>query len=257
MPYFTHDGADLFYTDQGAGPVVLLLHGWSCDSHDWSWQIPALAGSWRVIALDQRGHGRSSAPHGSYRPQVLADDAAALLRALGVEQAVVGGHSMGTVVASALAVRHPDLVGALVLVDPVYGTPDERLAPVLAAMRAGDPVAIAAASFEQAFYTDRTPEFLRTWHLRRVLGMPGHVVSGCLSGLYEGDEGIGRAVVAADYLRQRTAPRLAVYASAAAATFERSLPAGDRDEIHLWDGAGHFLHQERPEEFNRLLLGWL
>ncbi|WP_416277050.1 alpha/beta fold hydrolase [Nocardia sp. alder85J] len=36
MPYFTHDGTELFYTDQGEGPAILLLHGWSCDSHDWS-----------------------------------------------------------------------------------------------------------------------------------------------------------------------------------------------------------------------------
>jgi len=38
---------------------------------------------------------------------------------------------------------------------------------------------------------------------------------------------------------------------------ERSLPVDDRDEVHVWEGAGHFLHQERPEEFNRLLLDWL
>ncbi|GHF36947.1 pimeloyl-ACP methyl ester carboxylesterase [Amycolatopsis bartoniae] len=258
MPRIALDDVELFYTDEGSGPAVLLLHGWSCDSHDWSWQVPALlAAGYRVIAPDHRGHGRSSAPEGSYRPQVLADDAAALLRALEVEQAVVAGHSMGTVVASALSVRHPGLVQGLVLVDPVYNTADEHLAPVLAAMRGPDPVGTAAGMFAAGFYTATTPPFLKTWHLRRLLGVPEHVVSGCLLGLYEGDEGIGRGVVAADYLRRRSQPRLAVYANGEASTLERSLPAGDRDELHVWEGAGHFLHQERPEEFNRLMLDWL
>lgn len=115
--------AGLFFTDEGTGPAALLMHGWSCDLHDWSLQVPALLDAgYRVIAPDHRGHGRSSAPRSSYRPQVLADDAAALLRALDIEEAVVLGHSMGTIVASALAVRHPGLVRALVLVDPVYTT---------------------------------------------------------------------------------------------------------------------------------------
>ena len=258
MTRITLDDVELFFTDQGTGPAALLLHGWSCDSHDWSWQVPPLLeAGYRVVAPDHRGHGRSSAPRGSYRPQVLAEDAAALLRALDIEEAVVLGHSMGTIVASALAVRHPKLVRALGLVDPVYTASDELLAPVLAAMRGPDPVRAAVAMFEQGFYTAATPAFLRTWHTRRLLGVPEHVVTGCLLGLYEGDEGLGRAVVAAGYLKQRTQPRLAVYASSAASTLERSLPVDDRDEVHAWEGAGHFLHQERPEEFNRLLLDWL
>jgi pimeloyl-ACP methyl ester carboxylesterase len=118
------DGTRLFYTDAGQGRPVLLLHGWTCDVTDWSWQAPELEPRYRVLTVDQRGHGHSDAPRGSYRPQVLADDAAALLQAVAPGQAaVVFGHSMGGVVASALAVRHPELVAGLVLVDPQYGLP--------------------------------------------------------------------------------------------------------------------------------------
>jgi len=257
MPIFRHDGAELFFTDEGEGPAVLLLHGWACDSHDWSWQIPVLLDAYRVIALDHRGHGRSSAPTGPYRPQVLADDAAALLRHLGVGPAVAVGHSMGTVVTSALSVRHPELLHALVLVDPVYNTPDAALAPVLGAMRGPAPLAAAAAMFEAAFYTPTSPPNLPTWHRRRLLGTPQHVVTGCILGLYDGENGIGRGEVAATYLKARRHPRLTVHASQAAADFEKVLPTSEHDEIHLWEGAGHFLHQERPEAFNHLLLDWL
>src|SRR5919109_5455624 len=104
------DGTRIFYTDAGQGRPILLLHGWCCDGNDWAWQAPELEKASRVITVDHRGHGRSAAPHGSYRPQVLADDAAALLKAVVPGQAaVVFGHSMGTVVASALTIRHPGL----------------------------------------------------------------------------------------------------------------------------------------------------
>jgi pimeloyl-ACP methyl ester carboxylesterase len=257
MPLFFHDGAELFFTDEGDGPPVLLLHGWACDSHDWSWQIPDLLAGHRVIALDQRGHGRSSAPVGSYRPQVLADDAAGLLRHLRAGPAFIVGHSMGTVVTSALSVRHPELVRALVLVDPVYSVPDAASAPIIATLRKPSPLAAAASMFEAAFYTDATAPHLPTWHRRRLLGTPEHVVTGCILGLYEGEEGIGRREVATTYLKARRHPRLTVHAAQAAADFEKTLPAGQHDEIHLWEGAGHFLHQERSEAFNRLLLDWL
>lgn len=257
MPYFRHDDVELFYTDQGEGPVVLLLHGWGCDSHDWSWQIPALLDAYRVIAVDQRGHGRSSAPRGPYTPQVLADDAAALLRSLTTEPAAVVGHSMGTVVTSALALRHPETVSALVLVDPVYHAEDQRMVPMLEAMRGPEPAAVAAKLFGHAFYTDETPAFLPTWHTRRVLGTPDHVVSGCILGLFDGEQALGRAAVSSQALKLRKQPRLAVYADARAADQERALPVGPLDEIHTWQGAGHFLHQERPAEFNDLMMDWL
>ena len=258
MAYFeTSDGTRLFYTDTGEGRPVLLLHGWACDGNDWSWQTPELEKRYRVITIDHRGHGHSAAPHGSYRPQVLADDAAALLTAMAPGQAaVVFGHSMGTIVASALAIRHPELVDGLVLVDPVYNAPDDAIKPALDAMRGPSPAAVAAEKFGQAFYTPDTPQFLKAWHRRRVLATPDHVVAGCLFGLYEGDEGIGRAVIAQDYLRQRRAPRVAVYASEPATWLEKTLPRGELDQIHVMAG-GHFLHQLQPQRFNALVLTWL
>jgi pimeloyl-ACP methyl ester carboxylesterase len=251
------DGTRLFYTDSGQGQPVLLLHGWTCDGNDWSWQTPELERRYRVLNVDQRGHGRSDAPNGSYRPQVLAADAAALLEAVAPGQAaVVFGHSMGGIVASALAVSRPELVAGLVLVDPAYTASDEALARTLDAIRGPAPAAAAAAIFGRSFYTPDTPEFLKAWHRRRVLGTPDHVVAGCLLGLYDGDEALGRATVAQDYLRRRTAPRLAVYAAEAATRLERALPQGAADQIHVLPG-GHFMHQQLASQFNSMALGWL
>src|SRR5437879_3497178 len=111
--------ARVFYTDEGGGdPPMLFVHGYTCDSHDWSWQLAHFAADHRVIAVDLRGHGRSSVPESGYDCRTFAEDLAALLRTLGCAPVVAVGHSMGGLVVSALAVEHPDLVQAVVAVDP-------------------------------------------------------------------------------------------------------------------------------------------
>ncbi|MGO4616250.1 alpha/beta fold hydrolase [Nocardia sp. 2YAB30] len=258
MSIFTHDDVQFFYTDVGTGPTVLLLHGWTCDSHDWSWQIPVLTElGFRVVAVDQRGHGRSSAPASDYGPQTLADDAAALLRHIGSEPALVIGHSMGTVVASALTVRHPELVSAIGLVDPVYYLTEEEVAEPLAAIRGPHPCEAATIFFRAAFYTPDTPESLITWHERRVLGTPPNVVREALVGLFGHKHSLGLSHVAREYLLDRNVPRFAVYASEETSRLERELPLGDHDEVHVIDDGGHFLHQHRADKFNELLATWL
>lgn len=257
MPHLQLPDVDLFYTEQGSGPTVLLLHGWGCDSHDWSWQIPALLTEYRVIASDHRGHGRSSVPGSNYGPQTLANDAARLLRAVSEgEPAIVVGHSLGTVVASVLAVEHPDLVRALVLVDPVYSGEPETTGLALQALRGPDPAQVAAGLFAAAFYTPDTPDFLRTWHRRRVLGTPDHVLQQCIEELYSGDNPLGLAEHSRSYLAARKVPRLVVCASSATKDFEHSLPGLPSDRIEVLAG-GHFLHQQCAPDFNDIMLDWL
>src|SRR5215470_6266999 len=109
----------LFYTDEGSGdPALVFVHGFACDSHDWSWQLPHFREKHRVVAVDLRGHGRSSAPDQGYGAVDLAGDVAALLRQLSFGPVVAVGHSLGASVVSGLAVEHADLVSGLVCVDP-------------------------------------------------------------------------------------------------------------------------------------------
>lgn len=258
MPTFTHDDADIWYTVEGSGPAVLLLHGWTCDSHDWIFQMPMLLDhGYQVIALDHRGHGRSSAPHGSYAPQVLADDAAALLRHLQIESAIVFGHSMGTTVASALAVRHAALVRALVFSDPVYHRTGEVLKPFVEAIDSPESPVRAGEYFASAFYSPSTPGWMKTWHRRRAAGTPNYVVTGCIQGMYGDERGIGRKENAVEYFKGRTAPRLAVYRTEENTAVDRALPLGEMGRIVILEDAGHWPHQQRWEEFNGIVLGWL
>ncbi|MFI1647686.1 alpha/beta fold hydrolase [Streptomyces avidinii] len=102
------DGARLHvevHGEEGA-PAVVLAHGWTCSTAFWAAQIRALAATHRVVAYDQRGHGRSPAAR-THSTTVLADDLVAVLEAALVpgERAVVAGHSMGGMTIMAAAAR--------------------------------------------------------------------------------------------------------------------------------------------------------
>ncbi len=117
------DGERLHVVDRGDGKTLVLLHGNGSSVEDFavSGLIDRAAATHRVIAIDRPGFGHS--PRGTRRlaqPENQADLIAGALRQLGVERAVIFGHSWGTLVALALALRHPDLVAALVLASGYY-----------------------------------------------------------------------------------------------------------------------------------------
>jgi 3-oxoadipate enol-lactonase len=107
----------LHYLDEGAGPLVVLLHPLAESGEIWRALIDRLASRFRVIAPDARGHGASSWDGTPFSVQDLAEDVAALIEHLDAGPARVGGMSMGGCTAIALAVRHPALVANLVLAD--------------------------------------------------------------------------------------------------------------------------------------------
>jgi len=121
------NGVRLRYVELGdpAGPPVLLLHGFTDSSRVWTILAPQLQ-HYRLIVPDQRGHGGSDAPACCYGMSQYADDARLLLDALGVSQAAVVGHSMGSLVAQLLAAEHPDRVTRIVLVGSTALVPVRR-----------------------------------------------------------------------------------------------------------------------------------
>ncbi len=109
---------EVFYRDM-AGPSdqlpLLLLHGWLASAEvNWFGVFPALAGQRRVIALDHRGHGRGIRSGQPFRLIDCAEDAAMLLQALEIPEAIVAGYSMGGPIALLMAQRHPKSVAGLV-----------------------------------------------------------------------------------------------------------------------------------------------
>ncbi len=114
----TTDNARIHYTRTGGNkPPVILLHGFQTVGITWMRTAEALV-AYDVIMPDFRGHGLSSGIEHGFSAEILTEDIAALIYALKLDKVFVVGHSMGGEIAGRLAATHPDLVRALVLVDP-------------------------------------------------------------------------------------------------------------------------------------------
>jgi pimeloyl-ACP methyl ester carboxylesterase len=113
------NGVQLHCAVEGEGPLVLMLHGFPETSHAWRKQIPELARRFRVVAPDLRGYGRSDKPKGiaAYRTSVLTDEIVAVIHAFGAERAHIVGHDWGGAVAWTLAMKHPEVVDRLVVLN--------------------------------------------------------------------------------------------------------------------------------------------
>lgn len=123
------NGVDIAYRFDGPaqGRVVLLSNSLMSNYDMWDWTVPALADRYRVLRYDMRGHGRSGTTPGPYSMELLADDAAGLLDALGIESAHVAGLSMGGMVAQQLGARYPHKVLSLALCDSASEMPPRSM----------------------------------------------------------------------------------------------------------------------------------
>jgi len=153
MPRFQHDGLELAYTDEGEGDPVLLVHGFASSIRvNWvapGWVKTLRDAGYRVIAIDNRGHGQSDKSYEpeDYRPSRMAADAAALLDHLGIGRAHLMGYSMGARICAVAALEHPQKVATLVLgglgIGMVEGVGDWD--PIARALLADDPATIPDA----------------------------------------------------------------------------------------------------------------
>ncbi|KAJ4289040.1 hypothetical protein N0V90_011382 [Kalmusia sp. IMI 367209] len=168
---------------------------------------------------------------------------------------------MSTIIASILAVEHPEVVKALVLAHPIYcGTPP-ALVTMTEAMIKDRSVApdLVAKFFEDFMYTPQTPEWLRTWQIRRVQGTDAIALAGCGQGVVDlFGSVIGQTAETKAFMKKRAAPKLVVATNAlpAAAAWEEELGLGMLDQI-FYLNEGTFSHFVENEKFNQILQDWL
>ncbi|MBP7342877.1 MAG: alpha/beta fold hydrolase [Syntrophaceae bacterium] len=123
MPYQFVNGIKIYYEERGQGEPLLLINGLAFPMDLWFAQVEELSRDFRVIALDNRGIGRSDQPDEDYSIPLLASDAVGLLKALGIEKSHVAGLSMGGFISQEIALSYPDIVDRLVLVATGMGGP--------------------------------------------------------------------------------------------------------------------------------------
>lgn len=258
------DGTRLHYVDRGEGPVVVLLHGNGMTLQDFevSGVLGLAAEHHRVLAFDRPGFGYSSRPRSTlWTPTAQAEIIARALAQLGVERAVVLGHSWGAMVALALALDHPEIVGGLILLSGYYyGTarPDVLPAALPAIPVVGDLMAMTIsplagllagpmalkASFAPAPVSPKMADFPAGLALR-----PSQIRAAAADGAMM----IPAAVALATRYPELALPVIIMAGEGDLVTFPRKhaerlaeeIPGAD---LHVVPGQGHFLHYGVPDQ---------
>jgi pimeloyl-ACP methyl ester carboxylesterase len=261
------------YRTAGEGPVVLLIHGITGDSRQWSQVIPQLADRYTVLAPDLLGHGESAKPRGDYSLGAYAVSLRDLLIVLGHRRATVVGHSLGGGIAMQFSYEYPVFCERLVLVDSGGLGPEvhpllraatlpgsELLLPLLAHSRlhaVGEAIGLALGRMGLELGHDlaevtRGYASLSDAEARRAF----------LHTLRSVIDRAGQRVTATDrlYLAQMI-PTLIIWGCRDplipvehASVAHRAVP-GSR--LELFDDAGHFPHLERPVRFARVLIDFI
>ena len=262
------NGTELFYEEVGqSGPVCLVMHGGLGFDHTYFRpEFDALARNHRVVYYDHRGNGRSGRPPlDTLTMEQLADDAAALLGHLGATRARVIGHSYGGFVAQEFALRHPDRLEALVLIDTTPGQlgtgevedtrgkpPPPEFIELMSAPPANDADFTAMAPKVMPFYFHRPDEV-------DIAGHTAHTI-------WSADAMMRSMMVlggwsSVDRLAQVSVPTLMLCGRHDVVT---SWPQGERiasripgAELYVFEESGHFPWLEEHDHFFAVLTGWL
>ncbi|MBO3747024.1 alpha/beta fold hydrolase [Streptosporangiaceae bacterium NEAU-GS5] len=169
-------GVSLAYRVAGApdGRAMVLLHGLGDDERDWQSVFPALADTYRVYALDLRGHGRSDHP-GDYSYELMREDVLGFLDAVGIERCVLVGHSMGGLVGILLAESAPHRLTHLILEDVMAPRPGTLKRPPLPPPDTPTPFDFAVVNAIRAQLNDPDPAW---WDRSDAIDVPTLVIGG-------------------------------------------------------------------------------
>jgi pimeloyl-ACP methyl ester carboxylesterase len=245
------NGISLNYEESGAGPTVLLTHGYSSTGRAWADQRRALAPRYRLITWDMRGHGETESPidPAQYSHALTVGDMRGLLRHLGIDRAVVGGLSLGGTMSLAFYAKHPEMVRALVICDsgPGYRNAEARAewnqrAHARAADLEGRGLVVLAGGsrdMREAVRRHRSAQGL------------AHAARGMLT---QTDSGI------IDSLATIRVPTLIIVGDqdtpfiGACEYMAKKIPGA---RLEVIKEAGHSSNLDQPEAFNRVLLAFL
>jgi 3-oxoadipate enol-lactonase len=252
------NGIDINYEIEGEGPVVTFSHSLACNLSMWDEQVRALKGRYRVLRFDTRGHGQTGAPAGAYGLEQLADDLKGLLDGLGIPATHFVGLSMGGMIGQVFALKHPAMVQSLVLCDttsryPAAAAPiwEERIKAVGA--KGMEPMVAPTLErwFTAPFRARRRDLMDRVGAMIRNTPAPGYI--GCCHAIPK--------INVTERLKGVRCPALVIVGEEDPGTpvdmareIHAALPAA---ELAILSRASHLSNLEQPDEFNRVLAGFL
>ena len=259
------DNIDLYYEICGEGDELVLISGFAGSIDIWFRQIPELSQSYRVIAFDNRGCGRSDKPDVPYTMKLFAQDTAALLDNLKIDKAHIFGISMGGMIAQEFALSYPDRLISLVLGCTSCGgrhfiLPDDETIDFLLNIKHVDSLtpeerarAALPYSFSQEFIRNR-PDIIEQYISMRVeFWPPTH------SFLRQAEAVVTHNTY--DRLPRIVAPTLVISGSA-----DRQVPVENAKilasnipnaELFILDNMGHGFIVEAAEQTNKAIINFL
>jgi 3-oxoadipate enol-lactonase len=255
----TANGISVNYTLEGpaTAPVVTMSHSLATDLSMWDPTVPALSG-FRVLRYETRGHGKTEAPKGAYTLDQLAEDALALLKALGIARTHWVGLSMGGMIGQTLALKAPQVFASLSLCDTSSRVPAEAKPQWADRIKTAETLGMEplvegtlARWFTEPFRNTRKDVIDKVAAMIRTTPPAGY--AGCCAAISQLDltDKIGAIKIPTIAIVGEDDPGTPV----AAHQVITEKIAGSRLEI--LKSAAHLSNMEQPEAFNRALSGFL
>lgn len=266
MPTVQTNGINIYYEEQGEGDPLVLISGLGYGLWQWHRMIPGLAEHFRVIAFDNRGAGLSDKPAGPYSAPMMAADTFGLMDALGIDSAIIVGHSMGGFIAQQMVLDAPERVSRLVLASTNFGGPNH--VPItekaMAAMmdRSGSVVDVVTRGIEVATapgYLEAHPETVDAL-INYRMGNPVPPEA------YQAQMAVGLGLIDAanafeGRLEDVQTPTLILFGE-----HDAVVPVGNADllaeqlpnsTVTILPGAGHIFPIETPEAAVEAIVNWV
>lgn len=241
--------------DRGNGPAVIFVHGYTTSGRFWRPQAESLAGDFRTITFDLRGHGRSGKPMDvEYTIEAFTDDLLVIMDKLDIKSAVMAGLSMGGAIVLRAALQHPGKVRGLILADTTANGVGKAVDPNHVVQRIRS-IGVEAASEEviEASFARSTDRKLVEWAKQEVVVVPQHVAEQAIMSLGAFD--------VEKELKTIRCPCLVLVGEEDRITpiqFAEALKTGIPNAmLKSIPGAAHFPMLEQPDLVNRIIRDFL
>lgn len=264
MPTVEANGIKINYEERGEGPPLLCIMGITAPGGVWEPHVDEWSKHFRCIMPDNRGVGETDKPEGPYSSEMMADDCAALMDALGISEAMVVGCSMGSIIAQQLALRHPQKVSKTILMctwarcDNFARGVFEHMEAIKANLAANDFMKyIQLLIFDKPFWdNEETYAAINEGQEAAVEDENPQPLHGLIA-----QSEACKNHNTLDRLGDITCPVLVI-----GGVNDRFTPKWMADEVHaalpyselhLYENSGHGFHFENMEDFNERTTNWL
>ena len=263
MPKVQANGIGLYYEIHGDGKPLVLISGLGYPLWQWHKMVPFLAEQFKVITFDNRGVGQSDKPAGPYTARMLAADTVGLLDALGIEKAIIAGHSMGGFIAQALALDFPQRVDKLVLCSTNFGGPHHVPVTPEAMKVLTDVTSDALTRFKNGLgvstapgWAEANPEIFEEWVKWRI-------ANPIEPAPYQSQLAIGLALLPEAAAFENKLPNISVPTLILFGAHDKVVPPANADllakqlagsVIRILPDAGHFFPIEVPESASHAII---